>query len=186
MVRAVSMAITALAGAVVAAPVVSADPAAQPQAGAPCDMAEPNAQTFAKPREGTAEPDVLICVKGDQGARWQQADGLARPVHNFYTYGPTATLYPTDLNLGELWDGVGATINDICAEEQTFPGGRPSETRTNNTGQYFGFTLSPDMASLNLKGNCRWVISPCSGRTGPSPCTAGYVLPGNYPRQRET
>ena len=171
MVRAVVIAMTALAGVVAAAPVVFADPAAQPQAGAPCDMAEPNAQTFAKPREGTAEPDVLIYVKGDQGVRWQQADG---------------PLYPTDLNLGEFWDGVGATTNDICAEEQTFPGGRPSETRTNNTEQYFGFTLSPDMTSLNLKGNCHWVISPCSCRTGPSPCTAGYLSPKSYPRQRET
>jgi hypothetical protein len=131
-----------LIAVVVATPVVSADPAAQPQAGVTCDTAEPNAPAFAKPREGTSEPDVLMCVKGDQGNRWQQADGLQRPVHNFYTYG---------LNLGEFWDGVGATTNDICA-----------------------------------KGNCRWVISPCSGRTGPSPCTAGYLSPGNAPRQRET
>jgi hypothetical protein len=93
MMRAVSIAITALGGVVVAAPVVSADPAAEPQAGAGCDMAEPNAQTFDKPREGTAEPDVLICVKGDQGPRWQQDDGLSRPVHRGVSV--TGELSPT-------------------------------------------------------------------------------------------
>jgi hypothetical protein len=170
---------------VVTAPVVSADPPAQPQADASCDMAQPNAQTFPKGRSGASEPDVLMCVKGDQGNVWQHIDVLQRPVHYFYTYGPTETLFPPDVNLGEFWDGVGATTNDICAETQSFPDGRQPETLTNNTGQYFGFTLSPDMIRLDLKGNCRWQISPCSGRTGPSPCTAGYLSPGIDQRERE-
>jgi hypothetical protein len=95
--------------AVAAAAVVSADSPAQPQAGAPCDAAEPDSQTFAKPRTG----------------------------------------------------------------QQTFKDGRPTETKTNNVGQYCGFTVYPQMASLSLKGNCHWLISPCSGKKGP--CTASYV-----------
>lgn len=156
----------------VAAPVVSADPAVAPQAGAPCDAADPNAQTFAKPRSGMSEPEVLMCV-GFQGRRWQSIGGLQRPVHDFYTYGPTETLYPADLHLGDFWDGVGSTTDAICVEEQTFSNGRPPETRSNNAGQYFGFTVSPDMVSVSLKGNCRWLISPCNGKKGP--CTAGYA-----------
>ena len=50
---------------------------------------------------------------------------------------------------------------------------RPPETKTNNVGQYFGFKVSPDMTSLSLKGNCRWLISPCNGKAGP--CTAVYT-----------
>ena len=95
--RGATLAMTTFAAAIVAAvvpaPCVSADSPAQPQAGAPCDAADPNAQTFAKPRYGTSEPEVLMCV-GDQGRRWQQIGGLQRPVHSFYTYGPTETLYP--------------------------------------------------------------------------------------------
>jgi hypothetical protein len=170
-----------IVAAVVAAPVGSADSPAPPQAGAPCDAADPNSQTFAKPRNGASEPEVLKCV-GNQGRRWQPIGGLERPVHSFYTYGPTETLYPGDVNPGEFWDGVGSTTNDICAEEQTFNDSRPSETKTNNTGQYFGFTLSADMTSLNLKGNCRWLISPCNGKKGP--CTASYVSPGIDDRER--
>jgi hypothetical protein len=177
---------TALVIAVMAAPVVFADPPAQPQAGASCDIAQqPNAQTFPKGRSGASEPDVLMCVKGDQGNVWQHVDALQRPVHYFYTYGPTETLFPPDVNLGEFWDGVGATTNDICAETQSFSGGRQPETLTNNTGQYFGFTLKPDMVRLDLKGNCRWQISPCSGRTGRTPCTAGYLSPGIDQRERK-
>jgi hypothetical protein len=56
------------------------------------------------------------------------------------------------------------------------------ETKTNNVGQYFGFTVSPQMASLSLKGNCRWLISPCNGKRGP--CTASYVSPGIDDRER--
>jgi hypothetical protein len=160
--------------AVVSAPGAYADPAVQPQAGAPCDAADPNAQTYAKPRYGTSEPEVLSCV-GFQGRRWQQIGGLRRPVHNFYTYGPTETLYPADLHPGEFWDGVGSTTDAICVEEQQFANGRPPETRSNNAGQYFGFTLSPDMTSLSLKGNCRWLISPCNGKAGP--CTAAFTPP---------
>ena len=104
----------AIVAAAVAAPAVSADPPAQPQAGAPCDAAYPDSQTFANPRNGTSEPEVLKCV-GNQGRRWQPIGGLERPVHNFYTYGPTETLYPADVNLGDFWDGVGSTTNDIVA-----------------------------------------------------------------------
>jgi hypothetical protein len=125
-------------------------------------------------------------VKGDQHNVWQHIDGLQRPVHYFYTFGPTATLFPPDLNLGEFWDGVSTTRNDLCAETQSLNDGR-SETLTNNGGQsqYFGFTLSPDMTRLDLGGNCRWQISPCSGRTGSTPCTAGYLSPGIDQRERE-
>ncbi|WP_156623097.1 hypothetical protein [Mycobacterium sp. 1164966.3] len=165
------------------APVGSADPAVQPKDGAPCDAAGPDSQTFAKPRSGTAEPEVLLCV-GFQGRRWQQIDRLQRPVHSFYTYGPTETLYSGDVNLGDWWDGVGSTTDAICVEEQSFSDGRPSEIRTNNVGQYFGFKLSPEMASLSLKGNCRWVISPCNGK--PGPCTAGYARPAIGNRERDT
>jgi hypothetical protein len=172
----------ALAAAVVAAPVVRAEPAAQPQAGAPCDAADPNAQTYAKARYGTAEPEVLMCV-GFQGRKWQAVGGLQRPVHDFYTYGPTEILYPGDVNLGEFWDGVGSTTDAICVEEQMFSDGRPPETRSNNAGQYFGFTLSPTMKSLSLKGNCRWLISPCSGK--PGPCTAAYAPPAISGRARD-
>ncbi len=171
-----------MAAALLAAPTIRADPPAQPQTGAACDAADPNAQTYAKPRYGTAEPEVLLCV-GFQGRKWQQVGGLQRPVHSFYTYGPTETLYPADLNLGEYWDGVGSTTDAICVEEQSFTDGSPTETRSNNTGQYFGFALSPKMASLSLKGNCRWLISPCSGK--PGPCTAGHASPGVGNRQRE-
>lgn len=190
--RRVNAAITTLTAlvtaGVMAAPVVSADPPAQPQAGASCDTAQqPNAQTFPKGREGASEPDVLMCVKGDQGNVWQHIDGIQRPVHYFYTYGPTETLFPADVNLGKFWDGVGATTNDLCAETQSFSDGRQPETLTNNSGSgmYFGFTLKPDMVRLDLKGNCRWQISPCSGRTGPTPCTAGYLSPGIDQRERE-
>jgi hypothetical protein len=173
---------TAVAAVVaVAAPVVSADAPAQPQAGAPCDAAEPDSQTFANPRNGTSEPEVLKCV-GNQGRRWQPIGALERPVHSFYTYGPTETLYPADVNLGDFWDGVGATTNDICVEQQTFNDGRPVETKTNNVGQYFGFTVSPQMTSLSLKGNCRWLVSPCNGKRGP--CTASHVSAGIDDRQR--
>jgi hypothetical protein len=168
--------------AVFAAPVIYADSPAQPQAGAPCDAADPGSQTFAKPRSGTSEPEVLKCV-GNQGRRWQAIGGLERPVHNFYTYGPGEALYPGDVNLGDFWDGVGSTTDAICVEEQTFSDGRPPETKTNNVGQYFGFTVSPQMASLNLKGNCRWLISPCNGKRGP--CTAAYVSPDIGDRERE-
>lgn len=161
--------------AMVVAPVGVADPPVQPKDDAPCDAAGPDSQTFAKPRSGTAEPEVLLCV-GFQGRRWQRIDRLQRPVHSFYTYGPTETLYPGDVNLGDWWDGVGSTTDAICVEQQTFSDGRPPETSTNNVGQYFGFKVSPDMTSLNLKGNCRWVISPCNGK--PGPCTAGHVVPG--------
>lgn len=185
--RRVNVAMTTLTplviAGVLAAPVVSADPPAQPQAGASCDIAQSNAQTFPKGRYGAAEPDVLVCMKVDQRNVWQHIDVLQRPVHYFYTYGPTETLFPPDVNLGEFWDGVGATVNDICAETQSFPDGRKPETQTNNTGQYFGFTLSPDMTRLDLKGNCRWQISPCSGK--PGPCTAGYLSPGIDQRKRE-
>ena len=179
--------LTALVTAgVMAAPVVSADPPAQPQAGASCDIAQPNGQTFPNGREGASEPDVLICVKGDQHNVWQHIDGLQRPVHYFYTYGPTETLFAADVNLGEFWDGVSATRNGLCAETQSLSDGR-SETLTNNGGQsmYFGFTLSPDMTRLDLGGNCSWQISPCSGRTGPTPCTAGYLSPRIDQRERE-
>jgi hypothetical protein len=164
-----------LVAAVVAAPVVSADPPVQPQAGAPCDAADPNSQTFANPQSAMSAPEVLKCV-GNQGRRWQPIGGLERPVRSFYTFGPTETLYPGDVNLGDFWDGVGSTTDAICVEEQTFSDGRPPETKTNNVGQYFGFTVSRQMASLNLKGNCRWLISPCNGKKGL--CTAGYVSPG--------
>src|SRR5262245_11381864 len=112
----------AIVAALVCAPGACADPPAQPQAGAGCDAADPNAQTYAKPRYGTAEPEVLLCV-GFQGRRWQQVGDLQRPVHNFYTYGPTETLYPADLHLGEFWDGVGSTTDAICVEEQQFSNG---------------------------------------------------------------
>jgi hypothetical protein len=164
-----------IVAALVVAPVGAADPPAAPKDGAPCDAADPNSQTFAKPRYGAAEPEVLLCV-GFQGRRWQQIERLQRPVHNFYTYGPTETLYTGDVNLGDWWDGVGSTTDAICVEEQSFSGRWPSETRSNNAGQYFGFKLAPDMTSLSLKGNCRWLISPCNGKAGP--CTAGYVPPG--------
>jgi hypothetical protein len=180
--RAMATFAATIVAALVAAPVGFADPPVAPKDGAPCDAADPNSQTFAKPRSGTAEPEVLLCV-GFQGRRWQRIDGLQRPVHFFYTYGPTETLYPADVNLGEFWDGVGSTTDAICVEEQTFTDGRPPETRSNNVGQYFGFPLSHAMASLSLKGNCRWLISPCSGK--PGPCTAGYVPPGTGNRQRE-
>jgi hypothetical protein len=189
--RRVNAAMTTLTSLVIAgvmvAPVVSADPPAKPQAGASCEMAQQlNAQTFPNGRSGASEPDVLMCVKGDQHNVWQHIDGLQRPVHYFYTYGPTETLFPADLNLGEFWDGVGATQNDLCAETQSFNDGR-SETLTNNGGQsqYFGFTLKPEMTRLDLGGNCRWQISPCSGRTGPTPCTAGHLSPGIDQRERE-
>jgi hypothetical protein len=171
----------AMATAVASAPVVSADAPAQPQAGAPCDAAEPDSQTFANPQSAMSEPEVLKCV-GNQGRRWQAIGGLERPVHRFYTFGPTETLYPGDVNLGDFWDGVGVTTSDICVEQQTFNDGRPTETKTNNVGQYFGFTVSPQMASLSLKGNCHWLISPCNGKRGP--CTASYVRPGIDHRQR--
>jgi hypothetical protein len=180
--RAVAAFAATVAATLVAAPVGSADPAVQPKDGASCDAASPDSQTFAKPRSGTAEPEVLQCV-GFQGRRWQRIDSLQRPVHSFYTYGPTDTLYPGDVNLGDWWDGVGATTDAICVEEQTFSDGRPAEIKSNNVGQYFGFKLSPDMASLSLKGNCRWVISPCNGK--PGPCTAGYVPPVLSGRARE-
>jgi hypothetical protein len=164
------------------APVGLADPAVQPKDGASCDAASPDSQTFAKARVGTAEPEVLQCV-GFQGRRWQRIDRLQRPVHSFYTYGPTETLYPGDVNLGDWWDGVGSTTDAICVEEQSFSDGRPAEIKSNNVGQYFGFKLSPDMASLSLKGNCRWVISPCNGK--PGPCTAGYAPPVLNSRARD-
>lgn len=171
-----------IGAAMIVAPVGSADPPVQPKDGASCDAAGPDSQTFAKPPSGTAEPEVLLCV-GFQGRRWQQIDRLQRPVHSFYTYGPTETLYPGDVNLGDWWDGVGSTTDAICVEEQAFSDGRAPEIKTNNVGQYFGFRLSPDMASLSLKGNCRWVISPCNGKTGP--CTAGYVASAINNRERE-
>jgi hypothetical protein len=155
-----------------AAPVVSADSPAQPQAGAPCDAAEPESQTFANPQAAMSPPEVLKCV-GNQGRRWQPIGGLERPVKRFYTFAPTETLYPGDVNLGDFWDGVGVMTSDICVEQQTFNDGRPTETKTNNVGQYCGFTVYPQMASLSLKGNCHWLISPCSGKKGP--CTASYV-----------
>ena len=171
----------AIVAAVVAAPVVSADPPAQPQASAPCDAADPDSQTIANATAAMSELVVLKCV-GNQGRRWQPIGGLERPVNRFYTFGPTETLYPGDVNLGDFWDGVGATTNDICVEEQIFTDGRPPETNTNNAGQYFGFTVSRQMASLKLKGNCRWLISPCNGKRGP--CTASYESPvvGNRAR----
>jgi hypothetical protein len=177
-----TFAATIVAGvAVAAAPVVSADSPAQPQAGAPCDAAEPDSQTFANPQAAMSQPEVLKCV-GNQGRRWQAIGGLERPVKRFYTFGPTETLYPGDVNLGDFWDGVGVMTSDICVEQQTFNDGRPTETKTNNVGQYFGFTVSPQMASLSLKGNCHWLISPCNGKKGP--CTAGYVPPGIDHRER--
>ena len=83
-------------------------------------------------------------------ADWRPAAPRAQLLHVW----ANRHVVPPDVNLGEFWDGVGSTTDAICAEEQTFNNGRPPETKTNNTGQYFGFTLSPDMASLNLKGNC--------------------------------
>jgi hypothetical protein len=182
--KAITICFASIMAAVVTSPVAIADPAPQPKAGASCQLADPDSQTFAEPRSGSAEPKVLLCT-GNQGRTWQPIDGLQRPVHKFYTYGPTAILYPPDLNLGELWDGVGATTSDICVESQSFADGRPQETGSNNTGQYFGFTLSPDMTILTLKGNCRWQISPCSGHTGPSPCTAAYRSPAIDQRVRD-
>jgi hypothetical protein len=181
-VRAMATFAATIVATLFAAPTGFADPAVQPKDGDSCDAADPNSQTFAKPRSGRAEPEVLLCV-GFQGRRWQQIDRLQRPVHSFYTYGPTETLFPGDVNLGDLWDGVGATTDAICVAEQTFSDGRPAEVRSNNVGQYFGFKLSQDMAGLNLKGNCRWVISPCNGKTGP--CTAGHVASPIDTRNRE-
>jgi len=175
------MAVTIVA-ALALAPAAGADPAVAPRDGASCDAAGPDSQTFAKPRSGAAEPEALLCV-GFDGRRWQRIDRLQRPVHSFYTYGPTATLYPGDVNLGDWWDGVGATTDSICVEEQMFSDGRPPETRSNNVGQYFGFKVSPAMTSLSFKGNCRWLISPCNGK--PGPCTARYVAPG-IGRERES
>jgi hypothetical protein len=171
----------AVAVAIVVAPVVSADPPVQPQAGAPCDAAEPDSQTFANPQSAVGEPEVLKCV-GNQGRRWQAIGALERPVQRFYTFGPTETLHPGDVTIGDFWDGVGVTTSDICAEQQTFSDGRTTETKTNNVGQYFGFTVSPQMTSLSLKGNCHWLISPCNGKRGP--CTASYAPPGIDERQR--
>jgi hypothetical protein len=77
------------------------------------------------------------------------------------------------------------TMDSICVEGQTFPTCAEPETKSNNTGRSFGFTLSHDMTSLNLKGYCTWQLSSCFGRTG-SP-TAGLLLPesGSSRRVRE-
>jgi hypothetical protein len=183
------IAVTTVTASIIAmavdAPVASADPPVQPQAGAACDIAGLNTQTFANPQSYVTQPDVLMCVKGDQGLRWAPVDGIQRPLHNWITYGPTQTLHPDDVIVGEFWDGVPVTMDSICVEEQTFPTGGDPETKSNNTGQYFGFTLSPNMTSLRLKGYCTWQLSPCFGRTGP--CTAGLLLPepGSNRRVRE-
>jgi hypothetical protein len=174
--------VTTIVTALLVAPVVAADPVVAPKDGAPCNAADPDSQTFAKPRSGAAEPEALLCV-GFLPRHWQRIDRLQRPVHSFYTYGPTETLYPGDVKLGDWWDGVGATTDSICVQEQMFSGGQPPATSGNNVGQYFGFKVSPDMTSLNLKGNCRWLISPCNGK--PGPCTAGHVAPAIGNRERE-
>jgi len=180
--RAMTTFAATIAAALVVAPVGAADPPVQPKDGAPCDAADPDSQTYANPQAGAAAPDVLLCV-GFRPRHWQRVNGLQRPVNKFYTYGPTETLLPGDVNLGDWWDGVGSTTDAVCVEEQSFSDGRPPETRSNNAGQYFGFRLSPDMSRLSLKGNCRWLISPCNGK--PGPCTAGYVPPGIGNRERE-
>ena len=94
---------SAIAG-VVGAPAVPADPPDAAASRVSCDIAmQPNAQTFPNGRSGASEPDVLLCVHGNRGNVWQHIDVLQRPVHYFYTYGPTETLFPQDVNLGEFW-----------------------------------------------------------------------------------
>jgi hypothetical protein len=126
------------------------------------------------PQDGVSRKLLANCQRHEQI--------LCTPFRKNANSCESGTNPPAFRNPGDFWDGVGSTTNDICAEEQTFNDGRPSETKTNNTGQYFGFTLSADMASLNLKGNCRWLISPCNGKKGP--CTARCVSPGIDDRER--
>jgi len=101
-----------------------------------------------------------MCVKGDQGSHWQHVDGVQRPVHSWFTYGPTETLHGDDVIPGEWWVGVPVKVDSICAVEQQPSTGGPSEGRSNNTGQYFGFQLLPNLDVLSLKGYCNWETSP--------------------------
>ena len=61
------------------------------------DAADPNSQTFAKPSIRHGRAGSPCCVWGSKVGDGSRIDRLQRPVHSFYTYGPTETLYPEDV-----------------------------------------------------------------------------------------
>jgi hypothetical protein len=157
--RAVTTAVAAASAMIGAAP-AAADNIA-PAAGASCGVASANAQTYANAQSGPPY-DVLRCEGVGEDLYWQPVNGIQRPAQAWYTYGPTETLHAGDL-AGDWWVGVPATLDDICVADQRTVTGR-TESASNNTGQYFGFHLVPDLDVLTLKGSCRW--QPGQSRVG--------------------
>ena len=144
-----------------------ADNPPAPQPGNVCNKtgdsvaANDGAQTFAG--EG-----VLMCVPGAQVGMWERVDGIQRPVHTWFTYGPTATLTGEDVIAGEYWVGSPVRVDGICTEEQTDGSGGPPVTRTNSSpGMYFNFPLIPNVATVKFTGYCNWAMMRAVGAPPP-------------------
>jgi hypothetical protein len=156
-----------LLGLVVAGPTAHADNPAAPQPGNVCNKtgdsvaANDGAQTF-------AADGVLKCVPGPQVGIWERSDGIERPVHTWFTYGPTATLTGEDVIAGEYWVGSPVRVDGFCTVAQTDASGGPPVTRTNSSpGMYFDFPLIADMATVKFTGYCNWVMMRAVGAPPP-------------------
>jgi hypothetical protein len=142
----------------VAAPTAHADNPAPPQPGNVCNMtadspaANNGAQTF-------AADGVLKCVTGPQVGIWERIDGIERPVHTWFTYGPTQTLTGEDVVAGEWWVGSPVRVDGHCTVEQLDANGGPPVTRTNGSpGMYFDFPIIENVATMKMTGYCNWVM----------------------------
>lgn len=149
---------TLLLGTILGGPTAAGDNPAPPQPGIVCNKtgdsvaANDGAQTF-------AADGVLKCVPGPQVGMWERLDGIERPVHTWFTYGPTATLTGEDVIAGEYWVGSPVRVDGFCTVEQTDGSGAPPVTRQNGSpGMYFDFPLIPNVATVKLSGYCNWVM----------------------------
>jgi hypothetical protein len=104
----------------------------------------------------TPQGEALLCVKNGDASVWQHLDGLQRPVETWFTYGPSTTLTAGDIGPAISWVSSPVKVDSVCTAVQTPSDGGPSETHTNNTGQYRDFHLLPNMATLQLSGFCNW------------------------------
>jgi hypothetical protein len=100
--------------------------------------------------------EVLICVKTGDESQWQHLDGLQTPVETFFTYGPAATLSAGDILPANSWVSSPVNVDSVCTAVQTPSDGGPSATHTNTAGQYRDFQLIPNLASMQLSGDCNW------------------------------